>query len=139
VSLVSEIGDRLSSQSVGGLTSTATWRIAYNEFLPSSIGSSSQAQQIAVTPTGGFPEEAAEAMQRKTFQMKVRCAAVTSSTVLDDKMDNIDDALNLKADQTWNSRKYVFVQKQGDRLYLGRDSQDRPEMVQNYVAFRSRT
>lgn len=139
MSLVSEIGARLSSQSVGGLTSTATWRIVYFEPLPMRIGSSQQQQQIVIIPTGGFSQEAAEFVDRPTFQIRVEGASSVSSTALDDKLGGVETALNLQNAVTWSNRKYLFIQKLGDRFYLGRDELGRPAMVQDYAAMRSRT
>jgi hypothetical protein len=139
VSLVSEIADRLSSQSVGGLTSTATWRIVYNDFLPSLIGSSSQARQVSITPSGGLDQEQAEFVDKPVFLVRVRGPSTASSTILDDKLADVETALNLQAGATFGGRKYVFVQKQGDRLWNGRDAADRPIMSQSYLAYRSRT
>ena len=91
---VSEIITRLSSAAVGGTSSTDTWRIVARDFLPGSIGGSTQAQQICVTPTGGFNQEYAEALTYPTFQVRVR-AASTSSTGLEAKTQAVVAALNL--------------------------------------------
>lgn len=138
MALVTEIMNRLSSQSVGGLTSTAAWRIVARDFLPGSIGGSTQAQQICVTPTGGYPQEQAEALTYPTFQVRVRGAS-SSSTGLEAKMGAVVNALNLTGRKTLGSYVYLDITQQGDLLYLGRDAAQRPIYAANFLAFRSRT
>lgn len=138
MSLMTEIMNRLSTQGVGGLTSTATWRIVGRDFLPGSIGGSTKAQQICVTPTGGFDQEQAEAMTYPTFQVRIRGAS-SGSTGLEAKVQAVVDALNLCGAVTLSGRKYLDINQQGDMLYLGRDDAQRPVYSVNFSAFRSRT
>ena len=138
MTLVSEIITRLSSAAVGGTSSTDTWRIVARDFLPGSIGGSTQAQQICVTPTGGFNQEYAEALTYPTFQVRVR-AASTSSTGLEAKAEAVVAALNLIGRSTAWGRTYIDILQQGDLLYLGRDESQRPIYAANFMALRSRT
>jgi len=140
VALVNEIALRLSSQSVGGITSTASWRIWYRELGAGTQGTSSQAQAIAIVPTGGFPGYVAEGtthLTRPSFQVIVR-AAHDSSTGLEAKVDAVISALHLYRG-TLGSYKYKDIRLQGEPAYLGRDINDRPEYSLNFVASRSRT
>ena len=138
MSLITEIMNRLSSQAVGGLTSTATWRIVGRDFLPGSIGGSTKAQQICVTPTGGWDQEQSEALTYPTFQVRVRGAS-SGSTGLEAKAEAMVSALNLCGRKTFGSYVYLDINQQGDLLYLGRDEAQRPIYAANFLAFRART
>ena len=138
MSLVAEIMARLSSQSVGSTSSTAAWRLVARELLPATIGGSTQAQMIAVIPTGGFQQEATEPLLRPTFQVQVRGSS-TGSTGLEAKVDAVRDALNLWSSTGILGRRMVDCQMQGDVLWLERDENDNPIYGLNFVAFRSRT
>lgn len=133
MALLEEIGNRLSSQGVGGLTSTATWQIVFRGFIPST-----KAQQIAIVPTGGFQQFTQRApIERPTFQLLIRGAS-TGSTGLEAKVDAAITALNF-FDGTLTGRVYVDIQKQGEALFLGRDEEERPLYSVNFLAHRSRT
>ena len=140
MSLVSEIGTRLSSQAVGGLTSSATWRIMYRELAAGLQGSSSQDKMIAIIPTGGFNAYSAEGsthLTRPSFQIIVRDTH-DSSTGLEAKVASVISALHLYKG-TLGGYKYLDIELQGEPAYLGRDTNDRPAYSINFVAFRSRT
>jgi len=138
VSLVTEIGQRLTSAGVGSTSSTAAWRIVYRDFLPGTIAGSTKAQQIAITPTGGFDQEYAEALTYPTFQVRIRGSA-TSSTGLEAKAQAVVNALNLNGRDTLGSYVYLDILQQGDLLYLGRDENQRPIYAANFLALRART
>lgn len=93
MTLADEIINKLSSAGIGGTTSTASWRLVQRDFIPGTAGSSTQAQQICVTPTGGFPQVIAEDLGRPTFQVRIRGDA-DSSTGLEDKVDDVVGTLN---------------------------------------------
>lgn len=136
--LVDEVLARLSSASVGGLTSTASWRLVAREFLPGTVNASTQAQQICVTPSGGYAQYTEVELDRPTFQVRIRGDS-TGSTGLEQKVDAVIQALNLQGRQTLSGRVYLDIEKQGDVLWLGRDEADRPVYAVNFLAFRSRT
>jgi hypothetical protein len=136
--LVDDVIARLSTQGVGSTSSTSTWRIVARDFLPGTIGSSSQAKMIAVTATGGYPQMSAEDLTYPTFQVRVRDSA-TASTGLEAKMTAVVTALNLTGGLTINSRKYLDFRLEGEPFFLGRDENQRPLMAANFVAWRSRT
>lgn len=137
MSLAAEVIARLSSQGVGSTSSTAAWRLVQREFLPASIGGSTQPQQIAIVPTGGFPQELTDPLVRPTFQVLIR-AASTGSTGLEAKAEQVRDALNLWSG-TINGRRFVDCHMQGEIVYLQRDENRHPIMGLNFLAWRSRT
>lgn len=138
--LVDEIITRLSSQGVGGTTSTATWRLVARQFLPGTLGASTQAQQIAVVPTGGLPWEPAAGFDRPRFQLLFR-GKRDGSTGLEAKVSAAITALcsSSVAGYDVGTRTYIDVQKVGDPIWLGRDAADRPLYSQNFQAWRNRT
>lgn len=138
MSLVAEIITRLSSQAVGGSSAGATWRLVARDFMPGTIGGSTQAQQICVTPTGGYDQEYSEAVTYPTFQVRVRGKS-TGSTGLEAKAAGVVSALNLMGPRTISGRVYLDCFQQGDLLYLGRDENQRPIVALNFMAVRSRT
>jgi hypothetical protein len=110
----------------------------YRDFLPGTIGGSTKAQQIAITPTGGYTQEYAEALTYPTFQVRIR-ASSTGSTGLEAKAYAVVDALNLNGRDTLGSYVYLDILQEGDLLYLGRDDVHRPIYAANFRAMRSRT
>ena len=132
------LGSGLSHASSGATTLSTAWRVVARDFQPGSIGGSTWARQICVTPTGGFNQEYAEALTYPTFQVRVR-AASTSSTGLEAKAEAVVTALNLSGRSTAPGRTYIDILQQGDLLYLGRDEAQRPMYAANFMALRSRT
>jgi len=165
MSLTREIMIYLDAQVTGASwTSTGAWRIVANEFLPGSIGGSTQAQQICVTPTGGFNQEYAEALTYPTFQVRVRGSSTGSTgtdagrlTGAEAKMGEVVSVLNLLGRKTLanitstslayaigtpgqtGDRVYLDILQQGDLLFIGRDELQRPMYAANFMALRSRT
>lgn len=131
-----DIKTRLVAQGVGSTGATSTgWRIVYRELLPvvGSIG----AQQIAIIPTGGFPEDGKPPIERPTCQIVVQGTSNASSG-LETKVDAVISALNL-FNGTLNGWTYVDIRRQGDKLWLGRGDDHRPRYAVNFLAVRSRT
>jgi Bacteriophage minor capsid protein len=138
-SLTAEIVAKLSSGGVGSTSATGTsWRLVERELLPGTLGTSTAPRQIAVVPTGGFPWEPEELLDRPTFQLLFRDSA-TGSTGLEAKVASAIACLTTSPDWTVLGRRYVDVQMQGNMLWLGRDENQRPLMSQNFLAWRSRT
>jgi hypothetical protein len=131
--LLEEVAVRLSSQGVGSTAAGSTgWLIIGREFHPST----NYPRQIAIVPTGGFGQEFSE-VDKRSFQVLVR-AASTGSSGLEAKVDAVDSALNIHSG-TLSGRVYLDIQRQGDRIYVGRDENHRPVYSLNYLAWRSQT
>jgi hypothetical protein len=132
LALVEDIAVRLSSQGVSSTTSTGTYRTVFNAFQPTT-----DVKQIAIIPTGGFPQEPNAGMVRSSFQLLIRSER-NNSTDLEATVDAARNALNL-FDGTINNFQYADIQVQGDGNWLGFDENDDPMYSLNFVAFRSRT
>lgn len=131
-----DIKTRLVAQGVGTTSATSTgWRIVYRELQPvvGSIG----AQQIAIIPTGGYPEDGKPPIERPTCQILIQGTSNASSG-LEVKVDGVIRALNL-FNGTINGWTYVDIRRQGDKLWLGRGDDHRPRYAVNFLAVRSRT
>lgn len=134
--LLEDIGSRLTSQSVGTTSAGSTgWRIVYRGLLPvvGGIG----AQQIAIIPSGGYPEDGKPPIERPTFQVLVQGTSDAGSG-LETKVQGVITALNL-FNGTLNGWTYVDIRRQGDRLFLGYADDQRPRYAVNFLAVRSRT
>lgn len=134
--LLQDIKTRLVASSVGTTSAGSTgWRIVYRELLPvvGGIG----AQQIAIVPTGGYPEDGKPPIERPTFQVVVQGTSNASSG-LEVKVDAVISSLNLY-NGTLNGWTYVDIRRQGDKLWLGRRDDQHPVYAVNFLAVRSRT
>ena len=131
-----DIKTRLVAQGVGTTSATSTgWRIVYRELQPvvGGIG----AQQIAIIPTGGYPEDGKPPIERPTCQILIQGTSNASSG-LEMKVDGVISALNL-FNGTINGWTYVDIRRQGDKLWLGRGDDHCPRYAVNFLAVRSRT
>lgn len=138
MALLEEVARRLSTQGVGTTSSTSAWRVVYRDFLPGSIGGSTKAQQIVITPTGGFPQLLAESLTYPTFQIRVRGAS-SGSTGLEQKVTDVITALNKVGPITLLSVTWRDCVMEGEPLFIGRDEEQRPVYALNFTAWRSRT
>lgn len=138
--LVDEICAKLSSGGLGSLSSSATtYRLVARAWLAGTIGGTTQAQQIAVFPTGGLPREPEEDLDRPTFQLLFRGTS-GSSTGLETDIDTAIRILTTSPNGfTVLGRRYASIDTRGNMLYLGRDQNNRPMYSQNFIAWRSRT
>lgn len=134
--LLEDLGARLTAQSVGSTGATSTgWRIVYRELQP--VEGAVGAQQIALVPTGGFPEDGKPPIERPTFQVVVQGTSAASSG-LEAKVQEVVGALN-KFNGTLNGWYYPDIRRQGDKLWLGRGDDQRPRYALNFLAVRSYT
>lgn len=133
---IEDIKTQLTSAGVGSTGATSTgWRIVYRELQPviGSIG----AQQIAIVPSGGFPEDGKPPIERPTCQILIQGTSDASSG-LEVKVAGVISALNL-FNGTINGWYYVDIRRQGDKIWLGRGDDHRPRYAVNFLAVRSRT
>lgn len=128
----------LTDAGVGSTGAGSTgWRIVYREFQPviGSIG----AQQIALVPSGGFPEDGKPPIERPTMQVLIR-GTTNASSGLEVKVDAVIDALNLKNGSIgFGNWYYADIRVQGDKISLGRDENGYPVYATNFNTVRSRT
>lgn len=132
--LVTEIGSRLSSQSVATTGSTG-WRLVYQDFVD---GTSIPDTQVCVRNSGGFPGEARADLDRPTVQVMIRGSVSDSTGSTLTKAVAVNTALH-RYDGTLSGWTYVDIERQGDLLYLGRDDNQRPLYSLNFTALRSRS
>jgi len=131
--LLDEIGTRLTGQGVASTASTASWFLAKG-FLPPTPD-----KVIALFETGGFPNDGHESalIDRPTFQVRVRGDAFGYSTART-KSAAARTALEI-GNASLSGRYYVHVVAQGEPVSLGQDENNRPSVVMNFTALRSRT
>lgn len=133
MALADEIGAQLTAAGVAstaGTSTTAAWPLRY-ELQPS------PSRMVAVIPSGGFQQEPRIDLDRPTFRVIVR-GSTDDGLALRTQVTAVNNALNL-TDGTFNGWTYVDVQRQGDALYLGRDENQRPAFMLNFLALRSRS
>jgi len=94
---------------------------------------------IGVFETGGFPNDPHESalIDRPTFQVRVRGPKGGYSTARA-KIAAARTALEI-GNSTLSGRRYVHIVAQGEPVSLGMDENQRPELVLNFTALRSRT
>lgn len=132
MTLITEIIGRLTTQGVGSTSAGSTGWLLQGRAL-----TSTQAQVIAVIPTGGNDQEPTEDLDQPTFQLVGRGAS-TSGTELEVQVEAAIRALNLFSG-TLGNYHYVDIQKVSDMGFLGYDENHRPLYGVNFVAYRSRT
>ncbi len=125
---------RLSSQSVASTDSASTgWRLVARGLQPTPD------RQVAVIETGGSQHESDKGdMDRPSFQLLIRDAEDGTFGTLETKVGAAITALDFFSGVT-GSWTYIDIQMQGDRLYLGRDENQRPMYSVNFQALRSRS
>ena len=133
MALLDEIATRLQGQGVGTTGSTQSWFVAKG-FLPPTPD-----KCIALFETGGFPNDAHESalIDRPTFQVRVRSDAFGYSTGRT-KIGAARTALEI-GNSTLSGRRYVHIVAQSEPVSLGVDDNNRPALVMNFTALRSRT
>lgn len=133
VALLDEIAARLKTQGVGTTASTASWFVAKG-FLPPTPD-----RVIALFETGGFPNDPHESalIDRPTFQVRVRGNAYGYSTART-KIGAARTALEV-GNSTLSGRRYIHIVAQSEPVSLGQDENNRPSLVVNFTALRSRT
>jgi len=136
--LPDEVASYLQTQGIAPTGSTASWSIAkgYEVDSPDRL--------ITILETGGFPNDPRPApdntIDRPTFQLRVRGPANGYSTAR-----ATIGAARLVLDQVNNMRigpsswYYLSIRAVHEPLSLGVDNQQRPTLVMNFAAIRSRT
>lgn len=134
MALLSELRAYLIAQGVGASGSTADWSV-YAGVQPARPN-----RAITLYETGGFQDEMHESnpITRPTFQVEVRGNGSSDYLTVRAKVDAAQTAL-LNAGTTSLGWRYVTIQQQSQPLSLGLDVNQRPRIVQNYLALRSRT
>ena len=136
--LLDEIGGVLST---GGVASSSGPFYLWLGQLPDSTVIPDRA--VAILETGGYAPEARAELDRPTFQVLTRGAAVTAvSTAYEEartKAEAVKTALHALAPGTYSGRHYGGVWAEQDPIHLGLDDSDRPLFSQNFRAMRSRT
>lgn len=131
--LLDEVSARLIAQGVGVTGSTANWVVKKGWMAPQPD------RAIAVFETGGFPNDPHESalIDRPTFQVRVRGPKGGYSTART-KIGAARTALEV-GNTTLSSWRYIHIVAQGEPVSLGMDQNQRPELVMNFTALRSRT
>ena len=132
--LLDEIGTYLTGQGVATTGSTSNWRIGKG-FEPDRPD-----KCITLFETGGEPNEGHRdtPIDRPTFQVRVRADNYGYSTARA-KIGAARTALELIGASTLSGRRYVYVTAMGEPVSLGVDEKQRPRLVMNFRAMRSRT
>lgn len=138
MALLSEVRAFLIAQGVGVSGSTANWAVTMGTVVPTPD------RLITLFETGGFQDELHESnpITRPTLQLHVRGAAVSSGYAqARAKVEAAQTALLAVRTGTTglSGRTYVCLVPQGQPISLGQDANNRPRLVQNWMALRSRT
>jgi len=133
MALLDEISARLIAQGVGVAGSTASWVVKKGWMAPAPD------KAIGIFETGGFPNDPHESalIDRPTFQVRVRAPKGGYSTART-KIAAARTALEV-GNSTLSNRRYIQIVAQGEPVSLGMDQNQRPELVMNFTALRSRT
>jgi hypothetical protein len=98
---------------------------------------------VAIIETPGGPPEAATEVDEPHFQILVRGTSINSaSTAYQDAKDKAQDvkaALHAITPGTYSGRHYAGIWAQQDPFLFEYDDNQRPVIVTNYRALRSRT
>ena len=135
MALLDEVAARLISQAVGVQGTTASWSV-FKGYEPPT-----PAQAITLFETGGFPNQPHEGqmLDVPTFQVRVRGANTsTGYPAARTKIAAARTALEAMTG-TFSGRYYCQVVAQNEPISLGQDATNRPILVQNFTAHRSRT
>lgn len=132
MALLDEMSTRLIGQSVGVTGSTANWVVKKGWMPPAPD------RAIGIFETGGRPNDPGQGLvDRPTFQVRIRGPKGGYSTMRS-KVAAARVALET-GPLTLQNRYYVQIVADSEPVFLGYDANQRPEMVQNYTAWRSRT
>lgn len=139
MALLDDVAVRLVSQSVAGLsgttTATATGWTLFKAVLPPAPD-----KVVAVFETGGRANENNEGglLDRPTFQVRVRGTA-NAYEVARTKIAAVRTALEGVLNESVNSRYYAGMLADAEPFPLPVDANNRPSLVMNFTAWRSRT
>jgi hypothetical protein len=139
MALLDDVAVRLASQAVAGpsgtTTASATGWTLFKAVLPPGPD-----QVVAVFETGGRQNENMESglLDRPTFQVRVR-GAVNGYSAARTKIAAVRTALEGVHNTTVNGRYYAGMTADSEPFPLAVDDNNRPALVMNFAAFRSRT
>lgn len=133
MALLDEVSARLIAQSVGVAGSTANWVVKKGWMPPAPD------RAIGIFETGGLANDGHESalIDRPTFQVRVRGPKGGYSTART-KIAAARTALEI-GNSTLGGRRYVHIVAQSEPSFMGYDENQRPELVLNFTALRSRT
>lgn len=139
MALLDEVASYLQSQNVAGLPgttqATATGYTLFKSRLPEAPD-----KAIALFETGGFPNEDGESglLDRPTFQVRVR-ATINAYSTARTKIEAVRTALHQVGNESLSGRYFAGITAETAPLSLGYDANNRPGLVMNFRALRSRT
>lgn len=137
MALIDEVPNYLVAQGIAAAGSTANNYVVSKGYVPNSPD-----KLIAILETGGLPNEGLSTgtVDRPTFQVRVRSGAYGYSTArakLESVRSTLEGVINKKiGSPAWG---YLHIKAMHPALSLGQDDQDRPTVVMNFWALRSRT
>ena len=138
--LLDEIGTRLDDQGIASSSGDDGW-VLMKSMLPDS--SALQNKIVALIETPGEAPDAYTELDKPHFQVLVRgdsIATVSSAySVASAKADEIKRDLHAITPGSLSGRHYAGIWALQDPFLLEMDKSDRPVLVINFRAFRSRT
>ena len=138
--LLDEIGVRLSGEGIATSSAGSDWRLIQS-WLPDTSGL--QNKVVAIIETPGEPPGAFTEDDRPHFQIIVRGNSILQqSSAYEEARTKIEDVktdLHTLAPITLSGRYYGGIWAQQDPFLLQYDKRDRPHLVCNFRAIRSRT
>ena len=140
MSLLNEIGTRLDDQGIASSSGDDGW-ILMQSMLPDS--SALQNKIVALIEVLGGAPDAYTELDRPHFQVKVRGDPITTVSsayeVARAKAEEIKIDLHAITPGSLSGRHFVGIWALHDPFLLEYDKSDRPVLVTDYRAFRSRT
>ena len=139
MALLDEVAVQLVGQSVAGLPGTtgvtATGWTLTKAHLPAAPD-----KVVAVFETGGRANEMMDGglLDRPTFQIRVRSSPNDYATART-KIEAVRTALHLIGNEALSSRYYAGITADAEPIPLPVDQNNRPGLVMNFSAWRSRT
>lgn len=139
MALLDDVAACLSAASVAGVSgstvATATGWTLFKATLPPAPD-----KVVAVFETGGRANENMESglLDRPTFQVRVR-AGVNAYDTARTKIAAVRTALEGVLNESVNSRYYAGMLADSEPIPLPVDANNRPALVMNFTAWRSRT
>jgi hypothetical protein len=133
--MLEEIGTILSTQSIASSSGVGGWLLALS-IMPDSTAI--QDRVVSIAQTAGGPSLATVELDESAFQVRVR-GTVYDWTAAEAKAIEVYQALHGLTPGTYSGRHYAGVWAQQPPFLLEYDDSNRPHLVNNYRALRSRT
>lgn len=134
--LLEEIGAILSTQSIASSSGAGGWLLSLS-LMPDSTAIQDRVVSILQTPGGPSGADRIE-VDDSAFQIRIRGTA-WDWTVAEAKATECYQALHGLAPGTYSGRHYAGVWAMQPPFLLEYDDSNRPHLVNNYRALRSRT